>query len=174
MLSLVSTAAYAQEDQADPQSVPETVADGARVGGARALEEFEPDYVHVPGLREMYGVQFDRNNPLKIDTRFVFEQIIDPDTGLYRTDSIFKNEATGLVPNWFLYLRMENCYYCDQLRPNVGRLAREFHKPDSKFNYIVAELDCGTEEGVFMCQYMHVNRLPRFIVFRPESLNSFF
>ena len=81
---------------------------------------------------------------------------------------------TGEIPNWFLYVKMENCYYCQQLRPNVEAMSRIFHKEDSPYNYIVAIVDCGTEEGIFMCQYMNITRLPRFIVYRPETENMFF
>ena len=34
------------------------------MGGAKALVEYEPDYVEVPGLFEQYGVTFDRNSNL--------------------------------------------------------------------------------------------------------------
>ena len=41
-------------------------------------------------------------------------------------------------------------------------------------NYIVAEIDCGEEEGLFMCQYFDVHRLPKFVLLRPETENWFF
>ena len=53
-------------------------------------------------------------------------------------------------------------------------LARTFHHAASTQNYIVAKIDCSSEDSIFMCEYLHLTRLPKFIVLRPESGNRFF
>ena len=78
------------------------------------------------------------------------------------------------MPNWLLFVKMQNCHYCEVLAPVMHALARIFHEASSKFNYIVAEIDCSREDSVFLCEYMHLQRLPKFIVLRPESGNRFF
>ena len=41
---------------------------------AKQLEEYEPDIVHIPGLYETYGLEFDRNHMLgPITSQFVFD-----------------------------------------------------------------------------------------------------
>ena len=140
----------------------------------RALEEFEPDYVDVPGLYENYGLIFDLNHMLEIDTRFAMEQIIDAESGRFRQDNLFRDPKTGQVPNWLLYFQMNDCYYCEQIKPNMQALARQFHQANSPHNYVVATINCSTEEGVFMCQYFYLHRMPRFVVLRPETTNRFY
>lgn len=79
------------------------------------------------------------------------EQIMWPNEGRYRDETFFTNPITGLAPNWLIFLKMQDCHYCDILAPNADILAREFHKPDSQNNYIVATIDCSQETGIFMC-----------------------
>ena len=52
-------------------------------------------------------------------------------------------------------------------------VARQFHQPNSPHNYVVATINCSTEEGVFMCQYIYLHLMPSFIVLRPETTNRF-
>ena len=85
------------------------------------------------------------------------------------------NPYTNQVPNWFIYIQMDNCDYCELLAPNVDSLALEFHHPLAQENYIVASLNCSDEAAFYMCRYFHVpSVLPKFIVLRPESGNRFF
>ena len=61
------------------------------------------------GLYETYGIQFDRNHSFEITTKFVMEQIINPDTGRYRTENIFsQNNITWAdgAPNWLIMMKM--------------------------------------------------------------------
>ena len=38
------------------------------------LEDYEPDIVHIPDLKENYGIEFDRNHMLgPVSTAFVME-----------------------------------------------------------------------------------------------------
>ena len=61
----------------------------------------------ISGLQEVYGIEFDRNHMLgPITTQFIMEQIIHPQQGIYREDSFFKHPHTGVMPNWFFYIRM--------------------------------------------------------------------
>ena len=53
-------------------------------------------------------------------------------------------------------------------------LARTFHDASSTQNYIVAKIDCSQEDSIYMCEYLHLTRLPKFIIFRPEAGNRFF
>jgi len=88
------------------------------------LVEYEPDVEIIPGLWELYGIEYDRNHAMKIDTRFMMEQVINPDSGVYREESILANTETGAVPNWLIMFKMQNCYYCDMIMPNMHELAR--------------------------------------------------
>lgn len=138
------------------------------------LEDYEPEYVEVPDLFEKYGIKFDRNHMLPITTEFVMEQILFPLEGRYRTESIM-TPIKGEAPNWLIFLKMQDCTFCDQMTPYIDFLARHFHAADEEdFNYIVANIDCSAEEGIFMCQYLEISRLPKFIVFRPETENRYF
>ena len=121
----------------------------------------------------MYGIKLDLNNAMPITTEFVFSQIINVETGRYFEDSIMKDENFE-VPNYLLYLNMQDCEICTRMEPIAHYLAREFHKRDSVLNTYVATIDCSEETGLFMCEYLHVHRLPKFIVLRPESENRFF
>jgi len=141
----------------------------------KELEDYEPEYREIPELFEQYGIKLDKNHPLEITSDFVMEQIIVPDEARYRTDSIMKGaQAEDEMPNWFIYLKMEECSWCKVLQPSIDSIARQFNDGEGKFNYIVASIDCGKESGVFMCQYFDVTRLPKFIVLRPETETRFF
>ena len=76
-----------------------------------------------------------------ITTKFVFEQIIDPNVFHYRGKSLFTDHR-GIPPNWLIYFTMQDCQYCDMLMPVGHSLARTFHAPTSYKNYIVAYVDC--------------------------------
>ena len=78
------------------------------------------------------------------------------------------------APNYLLYLKMQNCDICTAMEPIADFLAREFHKRDSLLNTYVATVDCSEESGLFMCEYLSVHRLPKFILLRPEAKNRFF
>ena len=49
--------AMAHEEYQDSSEQPSSM-------GVKPLEDFEEDIVHVPGLKEIYGIEFDRNHPL--------------------------------------------------------------------------------------------------------------
>ena len=53
-------------------------------------------------------------------------------------------------------------------------LARSFHDAASTHNIIVAKIDCSSEDSIFMCEYLHLTRLPKFILMRPDAENRFF
>ena len=98
-----------------------------------------------------------------------------PDEARYRSESIMTSLKNGQVPNWIVFLKMQNCDFCDHMIPYINVLARFFHaEQEDRFNYIVASIDCSSEEGLFMCEYLEIERLPRLIVLRPESGNRFF
>ena len=46
--------------------------------------EFEPDYVTIPPLEQVYGMRLDKNHALDVTTEFVMEQIVNPEEGRYR------------------------------------------------------------------------------------------
>ena len=138
------------------------------------IPEFEPDYAYIPGLEEVYGLKFDRNHLFNINADFVMEQIIDPVRGRYRTDGLMKNPVTGEMPNYLLYITMDDCHYCTTMRPNAELVARKFHEPQSPFNYRVAEINCSEETSLYVCQYLFIHKLPKYIVLRPESENRQF
>lgn len=71
------------------------------------MEEYEPDIVYIPGLKETYGIEFDRNHMLgPITTEFVMDQIIFSQLGKYRDESFFMHPETGVMPNWFFMVKM--------------------------------------------------------------------
>ena len=39
----------------------------------KPLEDYEPDYIHIEGLEEQYGVQLDHNNALKVTAKLMQE-----------------------------------------------------------------------------------------------------
>ena len=77
-----------------------------------------------------------------------------PNEGVYRTESLFMNPESGVMPNWFFFVKMANCHYCDVLAPVMDHLARNFHAITDRFNYIVAYIDCSLETSLFMCEYL--------------------
>lgn len=88
----------------------------------------------------------------------MMEQVIDPVTGLYRTESIMADPETGEVPNWFIMFKMKDCYYCDAIEPSFDSFSRIFHQGGSAeaANYRAAIFDCSEEQNLFMCQYLHI------------------
>lgn len=60
------------------------------------------------------------------------------------------------------------------MKPHAELLAREFHKDESGHNYIVASIDCRDDDSKYICEYLHVTQVPKFIVLRPETENRFF
>ena len=134
------------------------------------MVDFEPDLVEMPLLAEQYPeIVFDRNHAMQVGTKFMMELVIDSELGAYRQENVMADSETGQVPNWLIMLKIQGCHFCEVLEPNVQDLARVFHKEGNEHNYKVAVVDCTTDVGHFMCQYLYVQRLPRFVVFRPET-----
>ena len=82
LAGLLSAVNFARADEGSDAA--DELRQTGSVNGAVPLQDFEPEYVKVPGLYEMYGVKFDRNHALPVNTKFVMEQIIDPESGVYR------------------------------------------------------------------------------------------
>ena len=59
--------------------------------------------MEIPGLLERYGMRFDRNTVLPVQTRFMFEQVIEPITAHYHKESILAHPETGYAPNWLIF-----------------------------------------------------------------------
>ena len=104
-----------------------------------------------------------------VTTQFMMEEVIDPEKGTYRETNIMTDPNAGVAPNWFVMFKMQNCYFCDQIEPAVHAVARAFHKEGFPRNYRVAIVDCSREDSVYMCEYLHITKLPKFIVFRPDA-----
>ena len=105
----------------------------------------------------------------------MMNEIIDPERGVYREDSIFTNSETGMVPNWLIMFKMQECYFCDVITPTMDILAREFNfGKGAAANYKVAIVDCSDEASLFMCQYLHITKVPKFIVLHPSAITRFF
>ena len=121
-------------------------------------------------------MKYDVNHAMRPDINFMMEQVIDSETGMYRTESIMADPDTGKVPNWFIMFVMKDCYYCEAMAPNMDELARSFHEggKSAVANFRAAIFDCSDEKNLFMCQYMHISRLPKFVVLRPNTQNKFF
>jgi len=83
------------------------------------------------------------------------EQIIEPENAVYRTISIMDHPSQG-VPNYLLYLKMNDCDICTRMEPIAHFMAREFHKDDSPLNTIVATVNCSEESALFMCEFLNV------------------
>ena len=64
--------ALADENVSEVEQEP--MQEPSRGTSAKQLEEYEPDIVEVAGLKEEYGLEFDRNHMLgPITTKFVFD-----------------------------------------------------------------------------------------------------
>ena len=114
-------------------------------------EHFDPEYIQVPGLAEIYVLFFDKNHAMPITTEFVMNEIVWPDEGKYRHESIMQGLHGQGAPNWLIFLKMDDCYYCEQMAPLVDMVAREFHKEESPHNYFVASVNCSEQSAVFLC-----------------------
>jgi len=67
----------------------------------------------------MYNVVNDLNHAMIIDTHFMMNEIIDSERGVYREESILTNPETGMVPNWLIMFKMQDCYFCDVIEPTI-------------------------------------------------------
>lgn len=103
--------------RADDPAAQSSASEAQRGPQRLEAEYFDPEIVDVPGLQENYGMVYDLNHALLPDIRFLMEQVIDPDRGVYRTEGLMADPKTGEMPNWFIMFKMQNCYYCEVLEP---------------------------------------------------------
>ena len=74
------------------------------------------------------------------------------------------------MANWFLMFSMPRCGHCVDVKPDLIELATYFHDPsNSDLNYRVAEIDCTAEEAGDLCVYFGIQKLPKFVVLRPDT-----
>ena len=74
------------------------------------------------------------------------------------------------MPNWFLMFSMPKCAHCVDVKPAIIDLATFYHDPmNADLNYLVAEIDCIAEEAADLCMYFGINKLPKFMVLRPDT-----
>ena len=56
------------------------------------------------------------------------------------------------------------------VKPAIIELASYLHDPsNSDLNYRVAEIDCTAEEAQDLCVYFGIQKLPKFVVLRPDT-----
>ena len=74
------------------------------------------------------------------------------------------------MANWFLMFSMPKCPHCVDVKPDLIELATYYHdKSNSDLNFRVAEIDCTAEEAGDLCVYFGIQKLPKFVVLRPDT-----
>ena len=117
-----------------------------------------------------YGVSFERDLPIYMTTNLMFSEVIDNGRAILRQNGIFADPKTGMMPSWFLMFSMPKCGHCVEVKPDIIELAKFFHdQENTSLNYRVAEIDCTAEEARDLCIYFGINKLPKFMILRPDT-----